>query len=62
MRIKLPEHLTNKLLDLPESGMGYHRVLVKFVDGSTLNTYVLNSEWLVLPDEAYYLKEISDIE
>lgn len=61
MRLKLPEHLSKKLLELPESRMGYQNVRVKFADGSFLNTVVLNGDLLELPDAAIYIQEIEEI-
>lgn len=61
MKLKLPGHLARKLLALPESGMGYQNVIVKFADGMVLETYVQNCEILELPDEPRYVQEIEDI-
>ena len=61
MRLKLPEHLIQKLRNLSESGMGYHNVTVTFVDGSSISTTALNGEWLELPTEKKYVQEIVDI-
>lgn len=42
---RLPEKFTLELMQLPESGMGYQRVNIKFSDGKILNdVVVLNSE------------------
>jgi hypothetical protein len=52
MRIKLDKRLVERLLKLPESGMGYQRVDVKMADGRELkNAVVLNAELLELPDD-----------
>jgi hypothetical protein len=51
MRIKLPQQWIDYLLKKPESGMGYQRVDVRFVDGRHLgNAVVLNAELLEVPD------------
>jgi len=52
VRIKLDKRLVERLLTLPESGMGYQRVDVKMADGRELkNAVVLNAELLELPDD-----------
>lgn len=67
MKLKLSEHLSQKLVEIPESGMkrrgtaGYHNVRVKFADGSFLNTVVFNGDLLELPDAAIYIQEIEEI-
>lgn len=61
MRLKLPDSLANKLLELPESGMGYQNVTVKFVNGLSLDTFVLNGALLELPDDSKYIQEIAEI-
>lgn len=61
MRLQLPEKFVSKLLSLPESGMGYQNVTVTFVDGSFLDTTVMNGEFLELPDDVKLIKEIENI-
>jgi hypothetical protein len=52
MRIKLDERWVQRLLALPESGMGYQRVDVKMSDGRELrNAVVLNAELLEVPED-----------
>ena len=52
MRIKLDTQWTKRLLEWPESGMGYQRVDVCFVNGRVLkNVVVFNAEELDVPDE-----------
>jgi hypothetical protein len=52
MRIKLDPRWTRRLASLPESGMGYQRVDVRFADGRELkDAMVFNAEDLVVPDE-----------
>ena len=61
MRVKLERRWTERLLDLPESGMGYQRVDVSFVDGRTLSDVVVfNGSELELPDK-FGASEISDL-
>lgn len=49
MEIKLPKHLVKKLLELPESGMGYQVVDFLLQDGTILkNVTVLNSSIAIL--------------
>lgn len=52
MRIKLDRRWTERLLELPESGMGYQRVDVRLADGRELKDLVVfNAEELEVPDE-----------
>ena len=52
MRIKLDRCWTDRLIDLPESGMGYQRVDVRLADGRVLRDLVVfNAEELEVPDE-----------
>jgi hypothetical protein len=52
MRIKLDQRWTKRLLELPESGMGYQRVDVRFADGRELKgVVVLNAEELEVPND-----------
>jgi hypothetical protein len=52
MRVKLQKRWIDRLLRLPESGMGYQRVDVKLADGRELKDVpVFNAEELELPDE-----------
>lgn len=52
MRIKLDRCWTDRLLELPESGMGYQRVDVRLVDGRELrDVVVFNAEELEIPDD-----------
>ena len=61
MRIKLPPKWTKRLQDLPESGMGYQRVDVRFADGRKLtDALVFNAEELEAPPE-FALADISDL-
>ena len=52
MRIRLEERWTKRLLELPESGMGYQRVDVRLADGRELkDVVVFNAEEIEVPDE-----------
>lgn len=52
MRIRLDKRWVDRLVTLPESGMGYQRVDVKMSDGRELtNAVVLNCEWLEVPND-----------
>lgn len=56
--IKLPDSFINKLINLPESGMGYQIVKVFLRNGKVLKKQkVLNSEVLML-DENVLIKAI----
>ena len=47
--IKLPESFANKLVNLPESGMGYQLVKIILRSGKVLHRQkVINSEYLLL--------------
>ena len=51
MRIRLERGWTEKLLKLPESGMGYQRVDITLEDGRKLsNVVVVNAEFIELSD------------
>ena len=51
MRLTLERKWIDRLVALPESGMGYQRVLVRLKDGRTLeNMLVLNGQVLEVPD------------
>ena len=62
--IKLPESFINKLINLPETGMGYQIVKVIMRSGKILHGQkVLNSEFLMLEEnETIYIKDIEKIE
>jgi len=52
MRIKLEQRWTKRLAELPESGMGYQRVDVRFANGQELkNVLVFYAKDLDVPDE-----------
>lgn len=52
MRLKLDLRWTKQLRVLPESGMGYQRVDVRFSDGRALSgVLVFNAEELDVPKE-----------
>ncbi len=49
--IKLPESFVNKLVNLPESGMGYQVVKIILRSGRVLHQQkVINSEYLMLDE------------
>jgi hypothetical protein len=51
MRVRLDERWIEHLVQLPESGMGYQRVDVRFADGREVkNAIVFNAEEIELPD------------
>jgi hypothetical protein len=61
MRIKLERRWVDRLLELPESGMGYQRVDVRLADGRELkDVVVFNAEEMDLPDE-FAKARIADI-
>ena len=52
MRIKLEQRWVKRLLQLPESGMGYQRVDLRLADGRELKDVpVFNAEELEMPEE-----------
>jgi hypothetical protein len=52
MRIKLDKCWSKRLRELPESGMGFQRVDVRFEDGRELkNVVALNGEELEVPND-----------
>ena len=65
MRVSLEKRWTEKLLALPESGMGYQRVRLRLKDGRTVeNAVVLNSQVLELPEDTpqFGPADIADME
>ena len=62
MRIKLEQRWTRRLLQLPESGMGYQRVDLRLADGRELkNVLAFNAEEVEVPDECANAK-IEDVQ
>lgn len=58
--IKLPESFVNKLVNLPESGMGYQVVKIILRSGRVLHQQkVINSEYLMLDENQHLL--VNDI-
>ena len=52
MRVKLDQQWTKRLLELPESGMGYQRVDVRLADGRELrDVLAFNAEEIEVPRE-----------
>ena len=61
MRIRLEPRWTKRLLELPESGMGYQRVDIRLVDGRELkDVMVFNAEEIEMPDE-FARAQIKDV-
>ena len=63
-KIKLPDSFVNKLVNLPESGMGYQIVKVMLKGGKVLRRQkVLNSELLMLENnETLLAQDIVNVE
>jgi len=52
MKRLLEQRWTRELVSLPESGMGYQRVDVRFADGrEVIDTLVFNAQEIELPDD-----------
>jgi small nuclear ribonucleoprotein (snRNP)-like protein len=62
--LKLSNSFINKLVNLPETGMGYQTVKVILKNGKTLHRHkVLNAELLMLEEnENITIKDIEKIE
>ena len=61
MRVKLEQRWIKRLLQLPESGMGYQRVDLRLADGRELkDVLAFNAEEVELPDECANAK-IEDV-
>lgn len=62
--LKLPDNFINRLVNLPETGMGYQIVKVILKSGKILYQHkVLNSELLMLEEnENITVKDIDNIE
>ena len=62
MRVRLEQRWTKRLLQLPETGMGYQRVDLRLADGRELkNVIAFNAEEIELPDECANA-EIEDVQ
>ena len=64
MQLTLDEKWTERLIELPESGMGYQRVCVLLKDGRILDdVLVFNAEVLQVPDDVrpFVLRDILEI-
>ncbi len=60
--LKLSESIINSLINTPETGMGYHDVLVTLKNGQELERQVINSEILILAKEdSFSLEDIIKI-
>lgn len=61
--IQLPERLVQQLINIPESGMGYHHVDIYMNNGIVLrNKIVLNCSILILEDSIQIdVKEIEKL-
>jgi hypothetical protein len=65
MIMSLSERWSQRLVAMPESGMGYQKVRVRLSNGRELrNVIVQNAERMSLPDDAGQVSEadIQDIE
>jgi hypothetical protein len=62
--IKLPESFINKLINLPESGMGYQIVKVILMSGKVLHRQkVINSQYLMLEgNQDFLVHDIKNID
>lgn len=63
VQLDLPDELKNILIELPESGMGYHNVDIVLKNGRVLqNRIVVNSSKLILnPGETLNVEDIVDL-
>lgn len=63
-KIEIPENLSNKLVELPEQGMGYQIVDITLVDGTILkNRQIFNCTYLLLEeDESISVESIVEID
>lgn len=62
-QIEIPEYIQTQILDLPETGMGFHQVDLVLKNGRTLtNRKILNNTYLVLnPGETILPEDIEDV-
>jgi len=51
--VKLAQSWVDYLREQPESGMGYHKVLVKFDSGKMVDGTVTNGEDLDIPENVF---------
>ncbi len=61
MKLTLSDTWTKRLLDMPESGMGYQRVDIVFTDGVTLKGAIVVNASLVEVPETMTGKTIQEI-
>ena len=60
--LKLPKYLQEKLIDIPESGMGYQDVHLVLYDNTIINAPVVNGSILkVPPGKNIKIEDIKDI-
>ena len=60
--IRLNAQLTNKLIGIPESGMGYHVVDVVLKNGSVIEELtVLNCQNLIVDEKNIAAKDVIDV-
>jgi len=50
-KIKLPEHMVQGLINLPEHGMGYQRVIVELFNADSFRAILYNCEYLEIPNK-----------
>ena len=62
MKITLSQKWIDKMKFLPETGMGYQKVNVKFGDGSVLKAIILNSSEIIPDPDEYTSEDISMID
>ncbi len=62
MNIKLPNSLINKLLKLPESGMGYHKVNLILKDKTILKDIIVLNSSIAVVDAKIKKSHIIDIQ
>jgi len=62
MQLKLSKKWTDKLLEIPETGMGYHVATVKLNDGKEFSNVVIsNSSHMSIPDMDIKEEDIREI-
>lgn len=61
-KVELPENLIKKLQELPETGMGYQVVNLKFIDGKILRDIMILNYSIAILDEDIDVSQIVEIE
>jgi hypothetical protein len=54
--VELPSNMKEKMLTMPESGMGYHSAVLELLDGDTIQAFIINDEFAKVDKKYSWLK------